>query len=58
MVVQVRGTITQGANGTAQQIEAQIEVRGSSLVNTARSWGFVVLGQTVIVDDDFVLSRG
>ena len=55
MVVQVRGTITQGANGTAQQIEAQIEVRGTAVVTpsgvAARPQTFDVLGQTVIVDD-------
>ncbi len=59
MVVQVRGTITQGGNGTAQQIEAQIEVRGivSSVDTTANPQTFVVLGQTVIVDDQTLLSN-
>lgn len=58
MVVQVRGTITQGGNGTAQQIEAQIEVRGivTSVDAAASPQSFVVLGQTVLVDDLTVLS--
>jgi hypothetical protein len=59
MVVQVRGTITQGGNGTAQQIEAQIEVRGvvSTVDTVANPQTFVVLGQTVIVDDQTLFSN-
>jgi len=58
MVVQVRGTITQGGNGTAQQIEAQIEVRGTvtSVNASANPQSFVVLGQTVLIDDLTVLN--
>lgn len=54
MVVQVVGTVSaDGVNGTAQQIEVQIEARGlvSSVSPAANPQRFVVLGQTVIVDD-------
>ncbi len=59
MVVRVRGNIDgSGRNGTAQQVEAQIEVRGSvSSVNaSANPQSFAVLGQTVLIDDLTVLS--
>ncbi len=59
MVVQVRGTIDGGgSNGTAQQVEAQIEVRGivTSVDTSVNPQRFVVLGQTVIVDDQTLFS--
>lgn len=59
MVVQVRGRIAE-RGGTAQQVEAQIEVRGTAEVTAlgvaSRPQTFVVLGQTVIVDDFTVMS--
>lgn len=54
MVVRVVGTVNpDGVTGTAQRVEAQIEVRGSvSSVNaSANPQSFVVLGQTVLIDD-------
>ena len=54
MVVQVLGAVNaDGVSGTAQQVEVQIEVRGlvSSVNPAANPQRFVVLGQTVIVDD-------
>lgn len=60
MVVQVLGTISgDGVNGTAQRVEAQIEVRGTpTLVNSAANPpSLIVLGQTVIADDQTVYSN-
>lgn len=59
MVVRVRGNIDgSGRNGTAQQVEAQIEVRGTvtSVNASANPQSFVVLGQTVLIDDLTVLN--
>ena len=58
MVVRVVGTVNaDGINGTAQQVEAQIEVRGlvSSVNASANPQSFVVSGQTVLIDDLTVL---
>ncbi len=60
MVVQVSGTVSDdGINGTAQRIEAQIEVRGrvdlKQTVNGTQQ--FRVLGQLVIVDDQTIYSN-
>jgi hypothetical protein len=60
MVVQVLGTLSDdGANGTAQRVEAQIEVRGTvtSVNAAANPQSLVVLGQTVFVDDLTVYSN-
>jgi hypothetical protein len=60
MVVKVLGTVNDdGVNGTAQRVEAQIEVRGSptSIDSTANPQSLVVLGQTVFVDDQTVYSN-
>jgi hypothetical protein len=60
MVVQVLGTVNaDGANGTAQRVEAQIEVRGAvtSVDAAANPQSLVVLGQTVFVDDLTVYSN-
>jgi hypothetical protein len=60
MVVQVVGTLSDdGANGTAQRVEAQIEVRGAvtSVDAAANPQSLVVLGQTVFVDDLTVYSN-
>jgi len=60
MVVQVLGTLSDdGVNGTAQRVEAQIEVRGAvTSVNAgANPQSLVVLGQTVFVDDLTVYSN-
>ena len=59
MVVRVRGNIDgSGRNGTAQQVEAQIEVRGAvaSVNASSNPQSFVVLGQTVLIDDLTVLN--
>jgi hypothetical protein len=59
MVVQVRGTLIDGGGGRAQQVEAQIEVRGivTSINTSVNPQQFVVFGQTVIVDDQTVFSN-
>jgi Domain of unknown function (DUF5666) len=60
MVVQVLGTVSgDGVNGTAQRVEAQIEVRGTptSVNATANPPSLIVLGQTVIADDQTVYSN-
>lgn len=60
MVVRVLGTVNaDGANGTAQRVEAQIEVRGAvtSVDAAANPQSLVVLGQTVFVDDLTVYSN-
>lgn len=60
MVVKVLGTVNDdGINGTAQRVEAQIEVRGTptSVDSTANPQSLVALGQTVFVDDQTVYSN-
>ena len=60
MVVSVRGTIDgSGRNGTAQTVDAVVEVRGlvTSKDAVANPQRFVVFGQTVIVDDLTVYSN-
>jgi len=60
MVVRVTGTVNEdGINGTAQRIEAQIEVRGevTSVDPAANPQSLVVLSQTVSVDDLTVYSN-
>ncbi|MEQ1882674.1 MAG: DUF5666 domain-containing protein [Burkholderiales bacterium] len=60
MVVSVRGTTDNtGRGGTAQQVSAVIEVRGTVTSKDANSnpQRFEVLGQTVIVDDLTVYSN-
>jgi len=60
MVVKVLGTVSDdGINGTAQQVKALIEVRGlpTSVDPNASPQSLVVLGQTVIVDDQTVYSN-
>jgi hypothetical protein len=60
MVVQVLGTVNaDGITGTAQRVKAQIEVRGqpTSVDPTANPQSLVLLGQTVIVDDQTVYSN-
>jgi len=60
MVVRVVGTVNaDGINGTAQQIEAQIEVRGSvtAVFPAENPQRLVVLGQNVVVDDLTVYSN-
>ena len=59
MVVRVNGRLNDdGIQGTAERVEAQIEARGvvTSVDGTANPQRFVVLGQTVIVDDLTVYS--
>ena len=60
MVVQVRGRIAEGG-GTAERVEAQVEVRGSAVVTSlgvaANPQRFVVLGQTIFIDDQTELSN-
>jgi hypothetical protein len=59
MVVKVVGTVSDdGINGTAQRVKALIEVRGTptSIDPTANPQSLVLLGQTVIVDDQTVYS--
>jgi len=54
MVVRVNGRVNDdGINGTAERVEAQIEVRGlvTSVDASANPQSLVVLGQTVFVDD-------
>jgi hypothetical protein len=60
MVVRVAGTVNpDGVNGTAQRVEAQIEVRGSvtAVFPAENPQRLVVLGQNVIVDDLTVYSN-
>lgn len=60
MVVRVVGTVNpDGVTGTAQRVEAQIEVRGTptSVNSAANPQSLVVLGQTVFVDDQTVYSN-
>jgi hypothetical protein len=60
MVVRVVGTVNaDGVTGTAQRVEAQIEVRGTptSVNPAANPQNLVVLGQTVFVDDQTVYSN-
>jgi len=60
MVVRVVGTVNaDGITGTAQRVEAQIEVRGTptSVDPAANPQSLVVLGQTVFVDDQTVYSN-
>jgi hypothetical protein len=60
MVVRVVGTVNpDGINGTAQRVEAQIEVRGSvtAVFPAENPQRLVVLGQNVIVDDLTVYSN-
>jgi hypothetical protein len=60
MVVKVLGSVNDdGINGTAQRVKALVEVRGQpTSVNSAASpQSLVVLGQTVIVDDQTVYSN-
>ena len=60
MVVKVLGTVNDdGINGTAQRVKALIEVRGqpTSIDSSANPQSLVVLGQTVIVDDQTVYSN-
>ena len=60
MVVQVRGRIAE-RGGTAERVEAQVEVRGSAVVTSlgvaANPQRFVVLGQTIFIDDQTELSN-
>ena len=61
MVVKVVGTVNDdGINGTAQRIKALIEARGtpSSIPPGANPQRLVVLGQTVLVDDQTFYSNG
>jgi hypothetical protein len=60
MVVKVLGTVNaDGITGTAQRVEAQIEVRGSvtAVFPAENPQRLVVLGQNVIVDDLTVYSN-
>jgi len=60
MVVRVVGAVNaDGITGTAQRVEAQIEVRGTptSVDPAANPQSLVVLGQTVFVDDQTVYSN-
>ncbi len=60
MVVRVVGTVNaDGVNGTAQRVEAQIEARGrvTAVFPAENPQRFVVLGQSVIVDDLTVYSN-
>jgi hypothetical protein len=60
MVVRVVGTVNaDGITGTAQRVEAQIEVRGipASVDPNANPKSLVVLGQTVFVDDQTAYSN-
>lgn len=61
MVVQVRGTLNGDGTGTAQQIEAQIQVRGTVTFvdpNLAGGFGsFALFGQGVLVDDRTLFSN-
>ena len=60
MVVQVNGTVSDdGINGTAERVEAQIEVRGAvtAVFPAENPQRLVVLGQTVFVDDLTVYSN-
>jgi Domain of unknown function (DUF5666) len=60
MVVSVSGTVDNSLrNGTAQQVNAVVEVRGTvtSKDATSNPQRFVVLGQTVMVDDLTVYSN-
>jgi hypothetical protein len=60
MVVKVLGTVNDdGINGTAQRIKAQIEVRGqpTDVFPLETPQRLVMLGQTVIVDDQTVYSN-
>jgi hypothetical protein len=60
MVVQVNGTVSDdGINGTAERVEAQIEVRGAvtAVFPAENPQRLVVLGQDVIVDDLTVYSN-
>ena len=60
MVVKVAGTVnSNGATGSAKQVKALVEVRGTpTSVNSAASpQSLVVLGQTVFVDDQTIYSN-
>ena len=60
MVVRVNGRVNDdGINGTAERVEAQIEVRGAvaSVFPAENPQRFVVLGQDVLVDDQTVYSN-
>ena len=60
MVVKVVGNVNDdGINGTAQRVKALVEVRGrpTSVSPTANPQSLVLLGQTVLVDDQTVFSN-
>ena len=59
MVVRVQGEVdASGRNGTAKQVEAQIEVRGivTSVNASGNPPSLLVLGQNVLIDDLTILS--
>ena len=60
MVVKVVGTVNDdGINGTAQRVNALVEVRGrpTSVSTTANTQSLLLLGQTVLVDDQTIFSN-
>src|SRR5262245_22047625 len=58
MVVKVLGTVnSDGINGTAQRVNALVEVRGRPTSVNAAAQSLVLLGQTVLVDDQTVFSN-
>jgi hypothetical protein len=58
MVVKVTGTVNaDGINGTAQRVNALIEVRGRPASVDVAAQSLVLLGQTVLADDQTVYSN-